>query len=102
MAILSCSGGISKTKKYTLLKKFEENDCERITWLMELFTRYSKKVGAVANHLKSEQLISSELYKEKLQNGFSKLQVRIDVVIVMNIANKLDKVILLRLMLFDE
>ncbi|XP_026438934.1 beta-catenin-like protein 1 [Papaver somniferum] len=72
--IESLTGGISKTKKYTLLKKFEENDCERITWLMELFTRYSKKVGAVANHLKSEQLISSELYKEKLQNGFSKLQ----------------------------
>ncbi|XP_026404764.1 uncharacterized protein LOC113299880 [Papaver somniferum] len=68
------TGGISKTKKYTLLKKFEENDCERITWLMELFTRYSKNVGAVANHPKSKQLISSELYKEKLQNGFSTLQ----------------------------
>ncbi|KAI3862724.1 hypothetical protein MKX03_002016 [Papaver bracteatum] len=88
--IESLTGGISKTKKYTLLKKFEENDYERITWLMELFTRYSKRVGAVANHLKSKQLISSELYKEKLLNGFSTLQVSIDVVIVMNIANKLN------------
>ncbi|KAI3924089.1 hypothetical protein MKW92_045289 [Papaver armeniacum] len=72
--IESLTGGISKTKKYTLLKKFEENDCERITWLMELFTRYSKKLGAVADHLESKQLIPSELYKEKLQNGFSTLQ----------------------------
>ncbi|RZC71801.1 hypothetical protein C5167_034956 [Papaver somniferum] len=54
--IESLTGGISKTKKYTLLKKFEENDCERITWLMELFTRYSKNVEAVANHPKSKQV----------------------------------------------
>ncbi|RZC59914.1 hypothetical protein C5167_007217 [Papaver somniferum] len=81
MAILSCSGG--KTENYTLLAKFGENDCERITWLMKLFTRYSKKVGAVANHLKSKQIAyldSFELYKKKCGDGFSTLHVSIDVV----------------------
>ncbi|RZC94128.1 hypothetical protein C5167_016821 [Papaver somniferum] len=66
-----CGG---KTENYTLLAMFGENDCERITWLMELFTRYSKKVGAVANHLKSKQLDSFELYKKKCGDGFSTLQ----------------------------
>ncbi|XP_026445070.1 uncharacterized protein LOC113345522 isoform X1 [Papaver somniferum] len=70
--IESLTGG--KTENYTLLAMFGENDCERITWLMELFTRYSKKVGAVANHLKSKQLDSFELYKKKCGDGFSTLQ----------------------------
>ncbi|XP_026378909.1 uncharacterized protein LOC113273391 [Papaver somniferum] len=35
--IESLTGG--KTENYTLLAKFGENDCERITWLMKLFTR---------------------------------------------------------------
>ncbi|KAI3875242.1 hypothetical protein MKX03_016944, partial [Papaver bracteatum] len=72
--IESLTGGTSETRKDTLLKKFEENDCERITWLMELFIRYSKKVDAAANHLKKKLLNSSELYKGKLQYGFSTLQ----------------------------
>ncbi|XP_026377509.1 uncharacterized protein LOC113271803 isoform X3 [Papaver somniferum] len=70
--IESLTGG--KTENYTLLEKFGENDWERITWLMELFTRYSKRVGAVANRLKSEQLDSFELYKKKCGDGFSTLQ----------------------------
>ncbi|XP_026392006.1 uncharacterized protein LOC113287459 [Papaver somniferum] len=51
--IASLIGGIAKTEN-SLLKKFEENDFERITWLMEL---YSEKVEAVTNHLKGKQSI---------------------------------------------
>ncbi|XP_026443190.1 uncharacterized protein LOC113343103 [Papaver somniferum] len=72
--IESLTGGIAEMKKDIFVKKFEENDGERITWLMEHFIRYSKKVDAVANHLKNKQLDLSELYKEKLRCGFSTLQ----------------------------
>ncbi|RZC72204.1 hypothetical protein C5167_035392 [Papaver somniferum] len=72
--IESLTGGIAETEKHILSKRFEENDGERITWLMEHFIRYSKKVDAAANHLKKKQLNSSELYKEKLQYGFPTLQ----------------------------
>ncbi|KAI3947482.1 hypothetical protein MKW92_017402 [Papaver armeniacum] len=54
--IESLTGGISKTKKYTLLKSLRR---------MIIF----QKLSAVADHLESKQL-----YKEKLQNGFSTLQ----------------------------
>ncbi|KAI3957900.1 hypothetical protein MKW92_041613 [Papaver armeniacum] len=49
--IASLIGGVAKTKKDSLLKKFEENDFKRITWLMELYERYSGKVEAMTNHL---------------------------------------------------
>ncbi|KAI3871780.1 hypothetical protein MKX03_020419 [Papaver bracteatum] len=56
--IESLTGGIAKTGKDILVKKFEENDSERFTWLMEHFIRYSKKVDAAANHLKNKQSIA--------------------------------------------
>ncbi|RZC84582.1 hypothetical protein C5167_047367 [Papaver somniferum] len=37
--IESLTGGIAEMKKDILVKKFEENDGERITWLMEHFIR---------------------------------------------------------------
>ncbi|XP_026392037.1 uncharacterized protein LOC113287466 isoform X2 [Papaver somniferum] len=55
--IASLIGGIAKTEKDSLLKKFEENDFRRFTWLMELYKRYSEKVEAMTNHLKGKQLV---------------------------------------------
>ncbi|XP_026381039.1 uncharacterized protein LOC113275712 isoform X1 [Papaver somniferum] len=73
--IASLADGVAKMIKDMLLTKFAENDFKRITWLMELFVRYSDKVEAMTKHLKDkQQLHPSELYEEKLQCGFSTLQ----------------------------
>ncbi|KAI3923441.1 hypothetical protein MKW92_006294 [Papaver armeniacum] len=66
--IASLTGGIAKTEKGNLLKMLEENDFERITWLMKLYRGYSDKVEAM-NRLKDEQLDSYELCMEKLRYG---------------------------------
>ncbi|KAI3860211.1 hypothetical protein MKX03_022517 [Papaver bracteatum] len=55
--IASLIGSIAKTKKDSVLKKFEENDFKRITWLMELYERYPKKVEATVNYLKGKQSV---------------------------------------------
>ncbi|XP_026415482.1 uncharacterized protein LOC113310879 isoform X2 [Papaver somniferum] len=62
--IASLTGGIAKTEKGILLKKFEEDDFERITWLMELYRGYSEEVEAMANRLEDEEY---ELCMEKLR-----------------------------------
>ncbi|RZC79511.1 hypothetical protein C5167_003734 [Papaver somniferum] len=62
--IFSEKGGIAKTEKVILLKKFEEDDFERITWLMELYRGYSEEVEAMANRLEDEEY---ELCMEKLR-----------------------------------
>ncbi|XP_026443180.1 beta-catenin-like protein 1 [Papaver somniferum] len=71
---LTLNDGSTGVKKDTLLDKFEENDYKLIAWLLDLFTQYSLKVCAAANHLKQKQLDRSELYDEKLEYGLSTLQ----------------------------
>ncbi|KAL6576149.1 hypothetical protein OROHE_000620 [Orobanche hederae] len=68
------TGGIMETQKDILLIKFVENECKKITWLVELFIRYFKKVEAGIKHLKDEQLDPSELYNKKLRYGLPTLQ----------------------------
>ncbi|MCL7048489.1 hypothetical protein MKW94_020178 [Papaver nudicaule] len=68
------TGGIAETQKYILLKKFLENECEKITWLVELFIRYFKQLEALMKRLKDKQIDPSELYNIQLRYGLPTLQ----------------------------
>ncbi|XP_026396548.1 uncharacterized protein LOC113291203 [Papaver somniferum] len=105
---------ITKTERDSLVKKLEENDFKRITWLMELYKRYSEKAEGMTNHLKGKQvalftclflmisalslsvLMSNILYpclsllhmdSPRFRSALF-LQSRFDVVIVMNITTE--------------
>ncbi|MCL7047460.1 hypothetical protein MKW94_003072 [Papaver nudicaule] len=68
------TGGIAETQKHILLKKFVENECKIIAWLVELFIRYFKELEALMKRLKDKQLDPSELYNIKLRYGLPTLQ----------------------------
>ncbi|KAI3836720.1 hypothetical protein MKX03_007366 [Papaver bracteatum] len=59
--ITSLIVGIAKTEKESLVKKLEENDFKRITWLMELYKRYSENAEGMTNHIKGKQSIEDIL-----------------------------------------
>ncbi|MCL7038191.1 hypothetical protein MKW94_026283 [Papaver nudicaule] len=70
--IASLTGGIAtETDKDKLLRKFEENDFRKTTWLMKLFRRYFENVAAMR---KVPKLDESDLYEVKMRYGLPTLQ----------------------------